>query len=203
MLSPNLIHTLRNNFSRHLPTLVLIAVSLLLLKTLSDLAWSFLSEKESQSVSSNRVSGLSAAVTRKKVNLNQVAQYHLFGNAAKQASQKQAKLINAPDTRLHLILKGVFAASNSKMAIAIIATKKGQEKSYHIGDKLNGGALLHAVYADRIILKRNGNLETLRLPKAATKNLYNKRAVPPAVPRNTASTLKRNEQQLKYLRKSL
>jgi len=99
--------------------------------------------------------------------LNEVGSYHLFGDAKDQTVVQQ-KIIDAPETRLRLDLKGVFASTNAREALAIISTSKGKGKTYHIGDKVTdgGGAVLHAVYADRVILKRNGKLETLRLPKA-------------------------------------
>ena len=96
--------------------------------------------------------------------LKEVSAYHLFGDARKQAVVQQ-KVIDAPDTRLRLDLKGVFATTIASDALAIISSSKDKDKTYHIGDKVVGGAVLHAVYADRVILKRNGKLETLRLPK--------------------------------------
>ncbi|MDP7042290.1 MAG: type II secretion system protein N, partial [Gammaproteobacteria bacterium] len=40
-----------------------------------------------------------------------------------------------------------------------------QDEVYFIRDRVPGGALLHEVHPDRVILNRGGTLETLKLPK--------------------------------------
>jgi len=164
------------NTNKFAPKLVLVLLLVLLVKSFAELTWSFFEGQETEAVSSNNKRPLISANNTKVVSssLEQVVQYHLFGNARKKVAVPQQKVINAPDTRLHLVLQGVFASSNKAKALAIIATKKGKGKAYRIGKKVNGGTVLHAVYADRVILKRGGKLETLRLLKASTKNLYNK-----------------------------
>ena len=160
-----------------LPKLFLIIVLLLLAQTFAELTWSLFDYKQTQVVITNPKSSVAALNSKApSVNLHQVVQYHLFGDAEKKSSAVQAKIIDAPDTRLQLVLKGVFASTNPKMALAIIANNKGNDKTYHIGDKISGGAILHAVYADRVILKRKGQLETLRLPKTITESLYSENA---------------------------
>jgi len=166
------------NANKFAPKLVFIILLVLLVQSFAELTWSFFEDKEKEAVTTNnqRPSIKSNNTKVAPASLNQVVQYHLFGNATKKATVVQQKVINAPDTRLHLVLQGVFASTNKEKALAIIATKKGKGKAYRIGKKVNGGAVLHAVYADRVILKRGGKLETLRLLKASTKNLYRKSA---------------------------
>ena len=150
--------------NKHLPRFVFILLIILITQTFAELTWEIFTPAEKSSsytVNSSAVRVNSAAVNS---SLKDVGSYHLFGDAKKQVVVQQ-KVIDAPETRLRLDLKGVFASSNAKEALAIISSSKGKDKTYHIGDKITGGALLHAVYADRIILKRNGKLETLRLPK--------------------------------------
>lgn len=186
-----------------LPKFVFIILIILIVQTFSELTWQFFAPAHELAPGTIKNHDVSAKKPRMDSGLNKVAAYHLFGNAKKPAATQQ-KVIDAPDTRLHLILKGVFAASNPKMAIAIIATKTGDDKSYHIGDELDGGALLHAVYADRVILKRNGNLETLRLPKVATENLYNKSIESLSVSDNAELAINaQTKQKLKVLRTTL
>lgn len=89
---------------------------------------------------------------------------HLFGESKRAATSKRASgPIKAPDTHLQLALHGVFASENSELSLAIIAEKKGKDKTYRQGDSLPNGVLLHKIYTDRVILSRNGKLETLRL----------------------------------------
>ncbi len=93
---------------------------------------------------------------------------HVFGEAdVKPIATPEP--ISAPETRLRLVLHGVFASTNPQQSMAIIAEKNGKDDSYFIGDSVPGNATLHEVYADRVILKRLGKLETLRLKEPASK----------------------------------
>lgn len=161
----------------HLPKLVFIALIILLTQTFASLTWEFFSPAQEVASQTSNKPKTQVKTATTNTRLQDVSAFHLFGDAKKQPVVQQ-KVIDAPETRLRLSLKGVFASSNPKQALAIIAASKGEDKTYHIGDKVSGGALLHAVYDDRIILKRNGKLETLRLPKSKldSKAIY----TPPA-----------------------
>jgi general secretion pathway protein C len=91
---------------------------------------------------------------------------HLFGEAPKEAAPAATAVVDAPDTTLNLTLSGILF-SDGKLAGAIIAATRGQEKSYVVGQAIDNanGATLHSVLADRVLLDRNGQLETLRLPR--------------------------------------
>lgn len=158
---------IRRQASRALPKLAYIVLFVLLADTFAELTWKIIAP-DSTSVATQTYSATSQHASsldsRTNVSLRKVSQYHLFGEANKQTAVV-SKIINAPDTRLKLTLKGIFAASDANNAIAIISGGNGDDKTYHIGDAVSGGAVLHAVYSDRVILKRNGQLETLRLPK--------------------------------------
>lgn len=146
-----------------LPKLIFVVLILMITQTLAQLTWSFFTP-DHESVS-NKVKNQAVPINMATANssLKGVSAYHLFGDAKKQGVVQQ--VIDAPETRLRLDLKGVFASTIPEEALAIISSSKGKDKTYHIGDKVTGGVLLHAVYIDRVILKRNGKLETLRLPK--------------------------------------
>lgn len=164
---------------KHLPKFIFIVLVILITQTLAELTWTFFTD-EQETVSSNiKPQVILVKKSVDGVSLKDVSTYHLFGDARKQAVVQQ-KVIDAPETRLRLDLKGVFATTNAAEALAIISSSKDKDKTYHIGDKVIGGALLHAVYADRVILKRNGRLETLRLPKPKvdSKAFYNKSSSP-------------------------
>lgn len=102
------------------------------------------------------------------VNEKQLADLHLFGEAGQQTATKKATPLSAPETRLRLTLKGVFASDEEGVGRAIIGDPKGKEESYSVGDPLPGGASLAEIFPDRIILERNGAFETLKLPKERT-----------------------------------
>ena len=74
---------------------------------------------------------------------------------------------DAPDTRLDLKLRGVIAAGDPRYSRAFIANGETDEHAYAIGAALPGGAIVQSVHPDRVVLARNGTLETLRLPRDA------------------------------------
>jgi len=74
--------------------------------------------------------------------------------------------IEAPETQLRLTLRGIYLAGRGgDSGFAIIADAGGKDETYAIGDPLPGGAVLKEIYPDRVILERQGRLETLRLPR--------------------------------------
>jgi len=92
-----------------------------------------------------------------------IAAWHLFGEP--QVNAQQAQPIEAPETHLNLVLRGVLASDDQAHARAIIAEPDGNENYYAIGAALPGGAKLTRIYPDRVLLKRNGRYETLHLPR--------------------------------------
>ncbi len=104
---------------------------------------------------------------RPRIDARQVADWHLFG-VVSDTRPVERKVVDAPETRLKLTLRGVFAADESSGGRAIVGDPKGKEETYAVGDPLPGGAKLSEIYPDRIILERNGRFETLRLPKDRT-----------------------------------
>jgi len=92
-----------------------------------------------------------------------ISSAHLFGEAGAEPVQSQA--IDAPETRLNLKLRATIAAPDDSLAHAIIADGKGQDNVYFIEDTVAGGAVLHEIHTDKVILNRGGALETLKLPK--------------------------------------
>lgn len=89
----------------------------------------------------------------------------LFGKYEAPAANAAAAA-NAPDTQLALTLLGIFADSRDpKDSRALIGAAGGDEKPYSIGDDISRGVTLQAIFADRVVLSRNGRLETLRLDK--------------------------------------
>ena len=160
--------------NKHLPKFVFIVLIVLITQTLAELTWMLFTPVQESVTTNIKTKNASPKTPATNSSLKEVASYHLFGDAKKQVVVQQ-KIIDAPETRLRLDLKGVFATTNAEEALAIISSSKDKDKTYHIGDKVIGGAFLHAVYADRVILKRDGQLETLRLPKSKidSKAFYN------------------------------
>jgi general secretion pathway protein C len=92
---------------------------------------------------------------------------HVFGENSGEAAPPPKATENAPETRLNLKLRGAIAAEDDTVAHAIIAEGNGKERVYFLQDAVPGGAKLHEVHLDKVILNRGGVLETLRLPKEA------------------------------------
>lgn len=110
----------------------------------------------------------STATASGSVDVQQIADAHLFGEAdpeAVVAPAPQENLENLAETRLNLSLKGTLASADPESAVAIIADARNEEKIYMVRDTVAPGATLHAVYADRVVLNRGGILEVLKLPK--------------------------------------
>lgn len=89
---------------------------------------------------------------------------HLFGQAAasRDGTQPGAQPADAPETRLNLRLQGVFATGDGN-GLAIIAAGNAEESVFTVGDRVAGQARVNGIYGDRVILERDGTLETLKL----------------------------------------
>ncbi|MBK9131892.1 MAG: type II secretion system protein GspC [Gammaproteobacteria bacterium] len=98
-----------------------------------------------------------------------LAKWHLFGEKPVGAALPAVESL--PETQLNLTLSGVVASSGATGGGAIIAAPGGSEAFYTINAQLPGGAILKEVHPDRVVLERNGRLETLRLPKEGLGNL--------------------------------
>jgi general secretion pathway protein C len=115
------------------------------------------------------------------VELAAIVNAHLFGRAGVANSE------NAPPTTMPLILAGVIAGPDPSRGQAIIGPSATSAKLYAVGAAIPGGARLHAVYSDRVLLERNGGLETLKLPHTATASIgANRTASAQLAPRTEA-----------------
>jgi len=101
-----------------------------------------------------------ASVRPHNLDLAAIANAHLFG-AAPVAAQDGA---NAPQTQIPLVLTGTIAGNDPQNGLAILGQTAQTAKVFAVGDPVPGGAKLHSVYSDRVIIDRNGQLESLALP---------------------------------------
>jgi general secretion pathway protein C len=104
---------------------------------------------------------MSDGMRRAAINVQSVANAHLFGIAAPDPSTQDPN--NAPPTTANLVLAGTIATQDPTHGVAIISDG-GPSKVYSVGDNLSGFRL-HSVYLDHVILDRGGSLETLSLPR--------------------------------------
>ncbi len=131
-----------------------------------------------------------AAASAAGLDLTSIVDAHLFGEAAVTGPAPVVEtLVDAPDTTLNLTLTGVFATDDSNHGWAIIDAGRGDANTYFVGDTIDntGGASLHSVYENRVLLNRAGRLETLRLPKELSGRASTAR-LPPAPVAQTGRT---------------
>jgi general secretion pathway protein C len=101
---------------------------------------------------------------RHSVDVAAITNTHLFGAPPVQAVPEQ-NAANAPQTSMPLVLTGIISADNPENGLAILGETAAAAKVYAVGDNVRGGAKLHSVFSDRVVLDRNGRLETLALPR--------------------------------------
>lgn len=114
-----------------------------------------------------RLEGRSDSGEEKGLEYDQVRDWALFGTWKDQdddEDDEDSETVDAPETRLELTLLGVFqTGGETERAGAIIAEEGGNGELYRVGDRLPGEARLEEVHADRVILRRQGQLEALKL----------------------------------------
>ena len=149
---------------------VILVINLLLIvwiaSILASLTWELLSPDAAIEPVEAVADAAAVQVNPDRQLISQMPGWHLMGVARQSSAPVQASTpVTAPETKLKLILRGVLASNDPEHARAIIADPRGKELQYGLGDTLPGNAELSEVHPDRIILKRNGRFETLRLPK--------------------------------------
>lgn len=97
---------------------------------------------------------------------------HLFGDAASNPAEAP------PPTRAALVLGGVWYTPAGN-AYALIGEPGAPQKPYRTGDHLPGGVELAGVEADRVLLRRDGQTETLALPRVAPPKAGERRSTAP------------------------
>lgn len=114
-----------------------------------------------------------------RVNVAAIANNHLFGNAQVRA---QSDAASAPQTSIPLVLTGIIAADDPRNGLAILGENAASAKVFAVGDTVPGGVKLHSVLSDKVILDRNGTLESLMLPRQSGPPLAMAATPPPALP---------------------
>ncbi len=109
-------------------------------------------------------SGMGVALRPREQTLDVAAivDSHFFGLAP---ASSIALGTHAPRTDLPLVLTGVIADRNPRAGMAILGPSAGAAKVYEVGDRIPGGARLRAVLPRKVLLERDGRLESLALPK--------------------------------------
>lgn len=104
-----------------------------------------------------------------------IADAHLFGLPQAPAELDPSA---APQTQMNLVLTAVFASNDPARGWAIIGESGTAAKVFAVGEVVRQGTKLHAVYPDRVILERGGQLEALALPTQNLAGLQMSQAAP-------------------------
>ncbi|QMU60757.1 MAG: type II secretion system protein GspC [Gammaproteobacteria bacterium] len=155
-----------------LPRWVSIALAILILITLAKVIVGFFDSGSNKVITTPTATNTNVKPQPRTNHDRKIAQLHLMGKPAPATSTKQVK--DAPETTLNLKLLGVLAGGKD-YGYAIISSGGNKIKHYGLGDDVPGGATLHAVFSDRVILERDIRMETLRLPRANAKGFNQKK----------------------------
>ncbi|MFD2165445.1 type II secretion system protein GspC [Thalassotalea euphylliae] len=131
---------------------------------LAQITWQFVPSTHQPDHTIKAIATASPSQQTAKFNIEDFLQLNVFGIFDQtQKVEQLPEVQDAPETKLNLTLSGVVASSVPKTAAAIIE-HSGSQETYGIGDKIKGTrASLEQVYADRVIIKQSGRLETLML----------------------------------------
>jgi general secretion pathway protein C len=143
------------------PRLVSLALAALIAVELAQIAVSLLSGGPVKSPQPVLPTTTTGAQPGSAVDIQAVIAAHLMGLASVDPGLQDPT--KAPPSTANLVLAGTIATSDPKRGVAIIS-EGGPSKVYAVGDNV-GGASLHSVYLDHVILDRGGALESLLLPR--------------------------------------
>ena len=164
---PDILQWLQGRHMSRITLLINILLVIWLASMLASLSWRLLSGSEPEPVATGTTDPVVAppVMVDQATIAREVADWHLFGETTQEPVPVVEAPVDAPDTRLNLVLHGTILSPDPGLARAIVADTSGTEEHYSIGDKMPSNTTLSEIYADRIILMRNRQYETLRLPK--------------------------------------
>lgn len=105
-----------------------------------------------------QVAAVAAAPPPPPLDLGPITRFAPFGLAV------AAPGVAGDPSALGFQLKGIMLARPAAASSALIAVATGPAKAYGVGEMLPGGAVLDAVEFDLVVLRVNGQLQTLAFP---------------------------------------
>jgi general secretion pathway protein C len=99
---------------------------------------------------------------------------HLFGQVSQELTGR--RLDNLPISSLNLVLAGVIASGAG--GYALISVNGQPQEPFAVGQTITDSAVLQAVYPDRVVIRRNGALESLLLEGADNSQPLQEVAMP-------------------------
>jgi general secretion pathway protein C len=159
---PKTLAPLYERYVRWLPAAVDVVLAVLIARLLAQLVWALL-----PTAAAWQAAPVVAAAPNPadRVDLNRILGAHLFGQFVPQTVKPD--ISKAPDTTLNLNLVGILLNSQNKALSRALISSGTDEKSYAISQAVGNGVTLYAIFVDRVVLSRNGQLETLKMDKSA------------------------------------
>lgn len=108
---------------------------------------------------------------------------NLFGQVSQELTNRRLDAL--PISNLNLVLNGIIASGAG--GYALISVNGQPQEPFTVGQSITGGAALQAVYSDRVVIGRNGALESLLL-EGADKSTPAPETTPIAAPAPRASS---------------
>ena len=102
--------------------------------------------------------------------LTKVIESHLFGVVPKKIEKPVEKpkpvVVEAPKTRLNLVLTGIVSAIPREDGLAMIEVKRGETSVVRVGQEIGkSGATLHEIWDDHVLIDRQGSIEKLQIER--------------------------------------
>lgn len=170
--------------NRRLPPWVVVLLVIAIAWQLARLTWLVLTPGADPSAIpalSTPAGSAPAATQPHNFDVQRIVAAQLFGRLSDEPAPvvEQPQQVDVPETRLNLQLRGVIAEDDPERGVAIIADNRGRDQLYRVGQQVPGGARLHAVHAEQVVLNRAGSLESLRLPKEFPPESAQRASPPP------------------------
>lgn len=173
--------------SRTLPQVLSVVLVVAIAWQLVQLTWMLL-DRAADPATVAIAPATTPASVRKGPDIQAIVNAHLFGV---QQAATDVDPSAAPQTQMNLLLSAVFATSDPTKGLAIIGESAAAANVYKVGESVRPGTMLHAVYADRVILDRGGQLEALALPTQNMAGVQLSRAPAPRPANQFTENLRR------------
>jgi general secretion pathway protein C len=160
---PRNLAPLYQRYARWLPAAVDLLLVIVIARLLAALLWALVPAPPGWRPAPAAVAAQDPSTV---LDLNRIGAAQLFGDYLKPANPGITALTTAPDTNLNLTLLGILANGHNKASSRALISNGSEEKPYSIDQAVAPGAVLTAIFPDRVVLSRNGQYETLRLDKS-------------------------------------
>ncbi len=149
--------------TRHFTKMAYLAVILVLFALVSWRGWAFWQGYQGLDKNLQVKASTPAGQTTVRP-VSNLTRLHLFGRLEEKPEPPPQVAEDLPETNLKLTLRGVSAGSEDRQGGALIEGPDKQTNFFRIGQTLPGNALLHSVFANRVVIDRKGKLENLLFP---------------------------------------